>query len=69
MTTKTKSTRVPYTILSGEGEHGTREYVTLTPIGLKRRLTAERCGGDRWARAFYGHGRPPKLQPVNTNDY
>lgn len=68
MTTTTKAARQPYTILSGEGEQGTREYVNLTPIGLKRRLTAERCGGDRWARAYYGHGRPAELQPVNTNE-
>ena len=68
MTTTTKAARQSYTILSGEGEQGTREYVNLTPIGLKRRLTAERCGGCRWARAYYGHGRPAELQPVNTNE-
>ena len=57
--------RQPYTVFSGEGEHGHIEHVTLTPIGLKRRLTDERCGGDRWAKAYYGHGNPHELQPVD----
>ncbi len=42
-----------YKIDSGEGSCGTVEYVRLTDIGAKRRLTKERCGGDRWARASY----------------
>lgn len=63
-TTKPKATREAYTIHSGEGEQGHIDHVTLTPIGLKRRLTEERCGGDRWARAYLGHGHPHNLQPV-----
>lgn len=40
-----------YKIISGEGEVGTVEYKMLTELGLKRVLTRERCGGDRWAKA------------------
>ena len=40
-----------YKIVSGEGEIGTVEYKRLTELGVKRVLTIERCGGDRWARA------------------
>jgi hypothetical protein len=42
------------TIISGEGEGpGTVEYFhgRRTLAAIKRRLTKERCGGDRWARA------------------
>lgn len=47
---KTQSKKQWYTIYSGEGcGEGTAEKVYLTVIGLKRRLTKERCGGDRWA--------------------
>lgn len=43
-----------YRIISGEGAGpGTIETAWLTDIGVKRRLTRERCNGDRWARAFY----------------
>jgi len=43
-----------YKIVSGEGEQGTIETTNpLTDIGIKRRLTRERCGGDRWAAAYY----------------
>ena len=41
-----------YYILSGEGEFGTWERVVATARGIKRRLAKERCGGDRFARAF-----------------
>jgi len=43
------------TILSGEGESGTRELYTgkHTLRALKLRLTKERCNGDRWAKAEY----------------
>jgi hypothetical protein len=41
-------------IVSGEGAGvGTVEQTTIkTLLGIKRRLTAERCGGDRWAHAI-----------------
>ena len=44
-----------YMVLSGEGTgEGTWARTNpMTDIGIKRRLTRERCGGDRWARAFY----------------
>lgn len=46
--------RTEYRILSGEGSGpGTIERAMLTDIGAKRRLTRERQGGARWARAFY----------------
>ncbi len=46
------SAKQVYTIYSGEGcGEGRPETVTMTVIGLKRRLTKERCGGDRWAFA------------------
>ncbi len=65
---KTKSEKLPYTLVSGEGEIGTTTLVKLTPIGLKRRITEERCGGDRWCRAYHGHpteGQTARdLQPV-----
>ena len=41
-----------YFVLSGEGELGSWDVVTTTEDGIKRRLQEERCGGDRWARAF-----------------
>lgn len=42
-----------YAIFSGEGDTGTWETTApLTELGLKRRLTKERQGGDRWARAY-----------------
>lgn len=42
-----------YYILSGEGTgEGTWRYVTVTDRGIKRMLTTERCGGDRWAKAY-----------------
>ncbi len=49
------SKRQIYKIISGEGAgEGTIETTgPLTDVGIKRRLTRERCGGDRWARAYY----------------
>lgn len=40
-------------IVSGEGEVGTSETYNgkRTLRAIKMRLTKERCGGDRWARA------------------
>jgi len=40
-------------IISGEGEQGHRDTYTgmRTALAIKRSLTRERCGGDRWARA------------------
>lgn len=40
-----------YIVWSGEGERGTKRIVTATETGIKRILTRERCGGDRWAYA------------------
>ena len=39
-----------YYILSGEGERGTWSIVETCDI--KRILRKERCGGDRWAKAY-----------------
>ena len=41
-------------ILSGEGITGTLSTHTGRPTlaAINRRLAKERCGGDRWARAF-----------------
>lgn len=39
-----------YYVLSGEGENGTWEVVETNDI--KRLLKKERCGGDRWAKAY-----------------
>ena len=41
-----------YWLVSGEGDNGTWDRVETTPRGIKMRLTRERCGGDRWARAY-----------------
>ena len=43
------------TILSGEGERGTRElYIGKHTLrGLQLTLARERCNGDRWAKAEY----------------
>ena len=40
-------------IVSGEGECGTAEPYAgkRSPLAIKRRLTKECCGGDRWAYA------------------
>lgn len=45
-------------IVSGEGERGHIEAYqgARTMRAIKARLTRERCGGDRWARAeVYSH--------------
>lgn len=41
-------------ILSGEGDYGSFKLYTgkRTMRAIKIRLTKERCGGDRWARAL-----------------
>lgn len=41
-------------IISGEGENGTAEIYTgkRTMLAIKRRLTKERCKGQRWAKAI-----------------
>lgn len=52
------ATAHPIHIVSGEGEEGTVEVYngTRTARAIKMRLTRERCGGDRWARAvMYMH--------------
>jgi len=45
------SSKQKYVVWSGEGEEGHKRVVTCTETGIKRILTAERCGGDRWAYA------------------
>jgi hypothetical protein len=45
------STTKTWIIWSGEGEVGTSEIKKATDNGIKRILTRERCGGDRWAYA------------------
>lgn len=48
------ATKTEYVIFSGEGTgEGTRRVVVATDRGIKRILTRERCGGDRWAKAYY----------------
>ena len=44
----------PIHIVSGEGNCGTVEIYTgkRSDRAIKMRLTRERCGGDRWARAM-----------------
>jgi len=46
-----KSNKRQWIAWSGEGEYGHKRIVMATCIGIKRILTAERCGGDRWAHA------------------
>lgn len=45
-------------IISGEGERGTVEVYggERSESAIKQRLTKERCGGERWARAQIFHG-------------
>lgn len=39
-----------YAIISGDGDQRTVEFVVMTEIGAKRRVTRERCGeGNRQA--------------------
>ena len=41
-------------IISGEGDQGTiKSYDGKdSPRAIRARLTRDRCGGDRWARAY-----------------
>lgn len=43
--------KTKWVVWSGEGEQGTKEVKFATETGIKRILTSERCGGDRWAFA------------------
>jgi len=61
-------------IISGEGEQGTTEiyYGARTLRALRARLTRERAGGDRWARAtIYSHsaGGGSIGVDIETGDY
>lgn len=47
--------KIKWIVWSGEGEQGHKETKTATLTGIKRILTAERCGGDRWAHACPAH--------------
>lgn len=49
------STKIKWTIWSGEGERGHKETKIATLQGIKRILTIERCGGDRFAHACPAH--------------
>ncbi len=67
-----QSLKEKYLIFSGEGEYGTWELTNpITAIGLKRRLTAERCNGDRWAHAYQPDallfGGEIRLTPVGSD--
>lgn len=43
--------KIKWVVWSGEGEQGTKQIKMATVQGIKRILTQERCGGDRWAYA------------------
>ena len=45
-------TKKVYWVISGEGEIGSWEKKVATKRGILRILSRDRCGGDRWARAF-----------------
>ena len=47
--------KIKWVIWSGEGECGSKEIKTATLQGIKRILTQERCGGDRFAHACPAH--------------
>ena len=49
------STKIKWAVWSGEGIRGTKEIKTATLQGIKRILTQERCGGDRFAHACPAH--------------
>lgn len=51
------NSKIKWVIWSGEGERGTKEIKHATQQGIKRILTNERCGGDRWAYAAEWTGR------------
>jgi hypothetical protein len=58
MTNEIKINGKEIVIISGEGENGTAEKYTgkKTQRAIRARLTCERCGGDRWAKAVqYEH--------------
>lgn len=46
-----KMEKKKWVIWSGEGEKGHKDIKMATITGIKRILTRERCGGDRWAYA------------------
>jgi hypothetical protein len=49
-----KGMKATYILISGEGtSEGTKRTLRATALGIKRILTKERCGGDRWAKAYY----------------
>lgn len=56
-----------YWVISGEGEVGTWERHEATADGIRKILTRERCGGDRWARA-YANLRLTKFGDVAGDD-
>ena len=67
MNTTNATNKEKFTLVSGEGTVGTIRLVFCTPRGLKRIATAERCHGDRWVQAYYGHSDNPRgdgLEPV-----
>lgn len=45
-------TKKVYLVFSGEDEIGSWEKKVATKRGILRILSRERCGGNRWARAF-----------------
>lgn len=49
--------QIKWVVWSGEGERGSKAIKYATESGIKRILTAEKCGGDRWAYAapYTGH--------------
>ena len=49
------STKIKWAVWSGEGTQGTKEIKTATLQGIKRILTQERCGGDRFAHSCPAH--------------
>lgn len=61
-------------IVSGEGEVGTTEIYNgkRTLRAIKMRLTKERCGGDRWAKAkvfSHSNGYGDVYVDVETGEY
>ena len=61
-------------IISGEGEVGTTDKYTgkRSLLAIKRRLTKERCHGDRWAKAVvYSHSNDygDVYVNINTGEY
>jgi hypothetical protein len=47
--------KINWAVWSGEGECGSKKIKTATLTGIKRILTIERCGGDRFAHACPAH--------------